>query len=474
MHPTSGTPHFDLVGVGIGPFNLSLAALAEPLRENHSLELLFLESRQEFAWHRGMMLDGATLQVPFLADLVSLTDPTSRFSVLNWLRETDRLYSFYFAENLFLQRREYEAYCQWVAAQLPFCRFGATVTRVRRGEAGFEIEYTAPSGPTMVTATNIVLGIGTEPVMPFDLPGAALHSADYLLHRERLRTLDDVTVVGSGQSGAEIVLDLLRTGAPGQRVRWLTRSAAFEPMEYSKLGLEHFTPDYTRFFHALRDDVRADLLRTQGRLHKAISFETIADLHAELHMRSFDSLYGGTLGLAGDTGATLLPGVSVTGGAWRSGGGAASGPDGTSPGGTSPGGTSPGGTSPGGMSPGTVELTCVHDRQKREFSVLTDAVVLATGYRDRVPDFLAAGLAQLLGPADLDYRVAPGVYAQNAEQRTHGVGAPDLGLGAHRAAVILNAVTGRTVYDLPRRAAHTAFDPEAAAERDPGIRIEVP
>lgn len=442
MRPTSGMPHFDLVGVGIGPFNLSLAALAEPLRENHSLQLLFLESRQEFAWHRGMMLDGTTLQVPFLADLVSLTDPTSRFSVLNWLRETDRLYSFYFAENLFLQRREYEAYCQWVAAQLPFCRFGTTVTHVRRAEAGFEVEYTAPSGPAIVTATNIVLGIGTEPVTPFDVPGATLHSADYLLHRERLRTLDDVTVVGSGQSGAEIVLDLLRTGAPGRRVRWLTRSAAFEPMEYSKLGLEHFTPDYTRFFHGLREDVRADLLHRQGRLHKAISFETIADLHAELHMRSFDSLYGGTLGLAGDTGATLLPGVSVTGGTRQPS--------------------------------GSVELTCVHDRQKREFSVRTGAVVLATGYRDRVPDFLDPGLAQLLGPADLDHRVAPGVYAQNAERRTHGVGAPDLGLGAHRAAVILNAVTGRTVYDLPRRAAHTAFDPAAAAERDPGIRIEVP
>jgi lysine N6-hydroxylase len=124
--------------------------------------------------------------------------------------------------------------------------------------------------------------------------------------------------------------------------------------------------------------------------------------------------------------------------------------------------------------PGTVELTCLHDRQKREFTVLTDAVVLATGYRERVPSFLEADLAALFGPADLDHRVAPGLYVQNAEQRTHGVGAPDLGLGAHRAAVILNAVTGRTVYDLPRRAAHTAFDPEAAAERDPGIRIEVP
>jgi lysine N6-hydroxylase len=466
--------HYDVVGVGIGPFNLALAALAEPLRENHSLHPLFLERRPEFAWHRGMMIDGATLQVPFLADLVSLTDPTSRFSVLNWLRETDRLYSFYFAENLFLQRREYEAYCQWVAAQLPFCRFGATVTRIQRSEDGFDVEYTAPSGPVTVHTANVVLGIGTEPVVPFEIAGApayaALHSADYLVHRERLRTLDDVTVVGSGQSGAEIVLDLLRSGAPGQRVRWLTRSAAFEPMEYSKLGLEHFTPDYTRFFHGLRDDVRADLLRTQGRLHKAISFGTIADLHAELHMRSFDSLYGGTLGLAGDTGATLLPGVSVTGGTMLPGSPGSPGSPGNAGNTANPGG--PGG--PRGPGSPAVELTCLHDRQKREFRVLTDAVVLATGYRERVPDFLDPGLAQLLGPADLDHRVAPGVYAQNAERHTHGVGAPDLGLGAYRAAVILNALTGRTVYDLPRRAAHTAFDPEAAAERDPGIRIEVP
>ncbi|MBW8805532.1 MAG: hypothetical protein AUG49_24975 [Catenulispora sp. 13_1_20CM_3_70_7] len=437
--------HFDLVGVGIGPFNLSLAALAEPLRENHSLEPLFLERQPEFAWHRGMMLDGATLQVPFLADLVSLTDPTSRFSVLNWLRETDRLYSFYFAENLFLQRREYEAYCQWVASQLPYCRFGTTVTRVRRSlgeDGGFDVEYTAPSGPVTVHAANVVLGIGTEPVLPFDVPELALHSADYLAQRERLRTLDDVTVIGSGQSGAEIVLDLVRDGAPGQRVRWLTRSTAFEPMEYSKLGLEHFTPEYTRYFHGLREDVRADLLRTQGRLHKAISFETIAELHAELHMRSFDSLYGGTLGPAGDPGVTLIPGVAVTGG------------------------------NPGGNGR-RIELTCLHERQKREFSVVTDAVVFATGYRERCPTFLDADLALALGDADEQYRVAPGLYVQNAEQRTHGVGAPDLGLGAHRAAVILNAVTGRTLYDLPRRAAHTAFDPAVAAERDPGIRIEV-
>jgi lysine N6-hydroxylase len=421
----------DIVGIGIGPFNLSLAALAEPLRENHSLSVLFLDEKPGFAWHPGVMVDGAKLQVPFLADLVSLTDPTSRFSVLNWLRETGRLYSFYFAEDLFLARREYEAYCRWAAEQLPYCRFGARVTGVRRVDDEFEVEFTAAAGAATVRAANVVLGVGSVPSVPAQFQGLlgsrVCHSADYLAHADRLRTSADVTVVGSGQSGAEIVLDLLRNGAPGQRVRWLTRTTAFEPMEYSKLGLEHFTPDYTRYFHSLAADTRAGLLRVQGRLHKAISAETIADLHAELHARSF----------TGATAPTLIPGVAVSGGSRES---------------------------------DDIVLTCLHERRKQEFTVRTEGVVLATGYVDR-PSGLLAGLDLADAEADLEYRVVPGLYLQNAEQRTHGVGAPDLGLGAHRAAVILNSVTGRRVYDLPERAAHTSFDPAVAAAVDPGVRL---
>ncbi|MFG2717896.1 hypothetical protein ACGFW5_06265 [Streptomyces sp. NPDC048416] len=40
---------------------------------------------------------------------------------------------------------------------------------------------------------------------------------------------------------------------------------------------------------------------------------------------------------------------------------------------------------------------------------------------------------------------------------------PDLGLGAHRAAVILNAVAGRTVHPLPARTAWTSFLPPGSA-----------
>ena len=40
---------------------------------------------------------------------------------------------------------------------------------------------------------------------------------------------------------------------------------------------------------------------------------------------------------------------------------------------------------------------------------------------------------------------------QNGELHTHGVGAPDLGLGAHRNAVIVNALCGREVYAVRER-----------------------
>ena len=40
---------------------------------------------------------------------------------------------------------------------------------------------------------------------------------------------------------------------------------------------------------------------------------------------------------------------------------------------------------------------------------------------------------------------------QNAEAPTHGFVAPDLGMGAHRSAVIANAVAGREVYPVEKR-----------------------
>ena len=416
---------YDLVGVGIGPFNLSLAALAEQT----ALRTLFLDDKPWFAWHPGMMIDGARVRMPFLADLVSLADPTSRFSVLNWLCETERLYSFYVDGNPFLERREYEAYCQWVAEQLPSCCFGARVTRVRRmpeadGCSDFEVVIAErPSGTarrTWCSASARCRACPRAAAAPAGGPGSCTARTTSRGPRT-CAGRSDVTVVGSGQSGAEVVLDLLRDRGAGtaraladpERGRSSRRSPRSSGSSTSRRTTRAISMDCPPM-RARR------CCAAQGPLHKAVSAATLAELHAALH--------------AGAQ-ATLVPGIEVTGGPT----------DG-----------------------GEIVLRCLHGRLGTEFTVAHRRGRVRHRLPGAPPEPSWPAIAT--GDADLEHRVAPNLYVQNAERRTHGVGTPELGLGAHRAATILNAVAGRTVHRLPGRAAHTTFDPALAAERDPGIR----
>lgn len=428
---TVTTTPYDLLGVGIGPFNLSLAALADGLPDVRSV---FLDAAPEFSWHPGLLLEDARLQVPFLADMVTLVDPTSPWSFLNYLRTHDRLFPFYFAERFHVPRREYDHYCRWVSGSLTSCRFGARVTGIGWNDTAgvFEVTWSGAGREETVPARNVVLGIGTRPRVPAAftelLGNRVFHAADYLRRRPGLDAAKDVAVIGSGQTGAEVFLDLLRGSAGNKRLHWLTRSPAFAPMEYSKLGLEHFTPDYTAYFRELPGPVRDRLVTAQWQLYKGISADTIAQIHDLLYDRSIEGRWPP---------ATLMPHVEVVG--------------------------------VRDLGQTGIELCCRQREQDRSFTVRVDAAVLATGFAPARPEFLDP-MRDLLEWDDrgryqvdahhrvrLAGQVRGGLYVQNAELHTHGVGTPDLGLGAHRAAVILNALTGRTAYALPTRTAFTSF-----------------
>ncbi len=73
---------YDFIGIGIGPFNLSIAALAEGL---DGFSSLFLERKPHFSRHPGMMVPDCHMQTSFLKDLVSAVEPTNRHSFLNYL-----------------------------------------------------------------------------------------------------------------------------------------------------------------------------------------------------------------------------------------------------------------------------------------------------------------------------------------------------------------------------------------------------
>ena len=423
----------DLVGVGVGPFNLALAALLEPVA---GVDCLLLEQAPAFSWHPGLLLEGSTTQVPFLADLVTMADPTSPHSFLAYLKAHDRLYRFYVREQFHVPRREYDHYCRWVATRLPACRFGRRVERVRwlDGPERFELDVVevATGATERVHGRHLVLGVGAAPHVPDALAPAlgadVWHASGFLGAREHLRRGRAVAVVGSGQSGAEVFLELLREQpAGGYRLEWLTRSPGFFPMEYSKLGLEHFTPDYTRYFHVLPAAVRDRLLPTQDLLYKGIDAATIAAIYDLLYERSV----GGASPPVRLLAHTAVRGIERVAGGWR--------------------------------------LQCHQWEQDARFSVRADRVVLATGYRAGPPACIQELRPRIAWDESGRYRVGPdyrvqtdpavtgALFVQNAELHTHGVGAPDLGLGAHRAATIVNALAGREVYRLPARAAFTDF-----------------
>ncbi len=159
----------DVIGVGIGPFNLGLAALLEPI---DGVRAKFFDVKKTFLWHEGLLLDDCHLQVPFLADLVTMSDPTSRFSFLSYLHSQGRLYQFYFYERFQIPRIEYNRYCQWVAGQLKHLHFSSEVIDIEEEGGLFcvRLKDAVTGALSSRLARNVVIGVGAAPAVPQDCP----------------------------------------------------------------------------------------------------------------------------------------------------------------------------------------------------------------------------------------------------------------------------------------------------------------
>ena len=424
------TPHiYDFVAVGLGPYNLGLACLTEPIEE---LDGLFLESKRDFDWHPGMLLDGVTLQTPFMADLVTLADPTSPYSFLNYLKESGRLYSFYIREIFYPLRAEYNKYCRWAAGKLSSVRFGHEVTSVTYDEADglYTVRSQRPTGETTEhRARHLVLGTGTPPFIPETcrgLGGDLLHNGRYLEHKEALQAKESITIVGSGQSAAEIYQDLLADiGSHGYRLNWVTRSPRFFPLEYTKLTLEMTSPEYVDYFHALPEDTRYRLESEQKGLFKGIDADLINSIYDLLYQQSLD----------GPVPTRLLTNTSLADASYDE-------------------------------STGTYTLGLRHEEQERDFSLTTQGLVLATGYRYQVPAFLEPVRDRIRWDDHGRFDVARNysidttgrsIFLQNGATQAHSLTSPDLGMGPYRNSWIIRELLGREHYPVEKSIAFQEF-----------------
>jgi lysine N6-hydroxylase len=404
----------DAVAVGAGPSNLSLAALAGPIP---GLKLAVLERRPRFDWHPGMMLFEAAVQTSPVKDLVTLVDPTNRYSFLNFLSLHKRLYRHVIASRGCVYRWEFEQYFRWVAENVGCVRFGAHVNRVDHDNAAFRV-HTA-SG--VVRARNVVLGTGRVPYVPEFatslLGGDVFHSSEYASRGGRRCAGRVVLLVGGGQSAAEIALHLLSDIAhlPSKLV-WVSGRSGFLPMDDSPFSNEWFNPQYLRYFHTLGPARRADLLSRQVLASDGVSQALLLAIYQRLY--ALDYLGPSNFEHALHSGCRLVD-LSSQDERFK---GVVHAPD-----------------------------------QGEHFEASADIVMLATGYRDVLPTcldplesrlVLGEGGYRIHQDYSLEWRgpATHRIFVQGGARQTHGIADPNLSLLSFRSASILNRIADRPVY----------------------------
>ncbi|RLK53897.1 SidA/IucD/PvdA family monooxygenase [Actinokineospora cianjurensis] len=425
----------DVLMIGAGPSNL---ALAVALEECGSPELaagsMILEQHEDVKWHRNLLLPWTRSQVSYVKDLVTLRNPRSRFSFLNFLHERGELDEFVNLGTFNPFRWQLSTYQQWVADTLDNVqvRYQARAERILPIHAedsaliGFAV--TLSTGDT-VLCRDLVLGAGRDPFVPEVFRGLpaqrVVHSTQYGGRVAAAAALARPgkpmrpVVVGGAQSAAEVFM-ALHQDAPGSSPVMLLRSIALKDYQTSKFVNELFFPSFVDEFFAMPEPARAKVL-------------------AEMHLTNYaglappflDELYTMVYRqkMLGQPVSTIRGLTDVVDARVEST------PDG-----------------------GEEVVLDVRDlKSGRVDQVRCDAVFLGTGFDSRMPA-MVRDLAESIDLAEITvdrrYRVdlgagaRAGLYLQGVNEATHGISDSLISVLAQRSADIAGDILDRRAADL--------------------------
>jgi len=244
----------DVVGVGFGPANLALAIAHE--EAGSTLTSVYLDAELDPVWHPGMLIRGADIQHNPHRDLVSLRNPRSRYSFMNYLHETGRLIKHLNLPARFPLRREYADYIRWARLQVGAdVRYGRRVTSIalERGASGRRHRVTTDRGESFL-ARAVVLGPGRTPYLPEAF--AQVRDPRIAHLQQYLPSLDHfgetgparVIVVGGSQSAVEIALDLVDR-FPRTVVHIASRNWSLRTKDHSPFSEEIYFPEFVDNYH---------------------------------------------------------------------------------------------------------------------------------------------------------------------------------------------------------------------------------
>ncbi|MGW0538359.1 lysine N(6)-hydroxylase/L-ornithine N(5)-oxygenase family protein [Streptomyces sp. NPDC003032] len=420
---------YEVVGIGFGPSNLSLAVALEEHESNESsqpISAAFFERQPTLGWHRNMLLPSAKMQISFLKDLATFRNPASRFSFISYLHAAGRLAQFVNNQEFFPTRQEFHDYLEWAESSFADrVTYSSEVLSIKlprtdgpADHVEVEMRDTGSRGETrLVKARNIVVSTGLVPKMPSGVARdeRIWHSSEFL---EKFRKLDRstvkrVAVVGAGQSAAEIVRFLYDT-LPDATV-----SAIMPSYGYS---IADDTPFANRIFDAdAVDDYYRGSQRSKDsfwRYHKNTNYGVVDDeVIRDLHQRQYDDEVRGTPRLE-FLNLSRVDSVKQTG--------------------------------------EDVRLTMHSVRDEETYQLDVDVLICATGYDSMEPTEL---LGELEGHClrdeegrfrvERDYRLATtadvscGVYLQGGTEHTHGLASSLLSNIAIRSGEIADSIAER-------------------------------
>lgn len=257
--------------IGAGPANLALAAAIE---ESGSPEVtrnaLLVEQYPDVRWQRNLLLPWARSQVSFLKDLVTLRNPQSRFSFLNYLHEQELLDEFVNLSTFNPYRWQLSAYQQWVADHLEQVKvqYNARCERIEPrldGDCSVVGWSVAFGNGDVVECRDLVIGAGRDAHIPAvfqNLPAdRVIHSSRYgsriaqLAPDQPLRPV----VIGGAQSAAEMFM-AVHQDLPLSEPTIVMRSIGLQNYQTSRFVNELFFPSFVDDFYTMSAEARAEVL----------------------------------------------------------------------------------------------------------------------------------------------------------------------------------------------------------------------
>lgn len=405
---------YNLIGVGIGPFNLSLAAL---MKKDEQKNALFLDNKEEFSWHRELMFSNASMQTNFLKDLVTPVDPTNPHSFLSYLVDKGLFYHFVNTDRKNIQRYEFEDYCKWVSQRLgDMLHFKINVEKIEFKNGLFEVQT---NKKTLLTS-NICIASGPTPnipkfVIPFLGPKVFHAKSKYIKGLD----LSDkrVLIVGGGQTGVEIFRNSINEKwGKCRHIKLITGRENLRPLDEAPFTNNMFTPEFVQNFHELESSKKEEITNSLLLTSDGNTPSYLQELYNELYL---DRFYHHKFSEYSISPMRWLNAINRNGDGY------------------------------------CVEIKNLLTNENDFFDF--DIVILATGFRSDIPSYME-GIRDYLvlddkGRLEIDkhYQVKTileknKIYAMNFSRHGHGVADPQTSLMSWRSAMIINDLYEKNIY----------------------------